>query len=62
MKARIAADRTLSLTLVEEDALHGLKGAPALAEIRRRVADASLYGPFATCAAKAKAREAEDAE
>ena len=55
MKARLAADRTLSLTLVQEDALHGLKGAAALAEIRRRVADASLYGPFATCTVTAKA-------
>jgi len=52
MKARVAADRTLSLSLVEEDALHGLKGTAALAEIRRRVADASLFGPFATCAPK----------
>jgi len=50
VKARVAADRTLSLSLVEEDALHGLKGTAALAEIRRRVGDASLFGPFATCA------------
>jgi hypothetical protein len=53
MKARLAADRTLSLALVEEDALHGLKGAAALAEIRRRAADASLFGPFASCTPKA---------
>ena len=53
MKARLAADRTLSLTLVQEDALHGLKGAPAIAEITKRVQDPTLYGPFATCAAKA---------
>jgi hypothetical protein len=55
MKARLAADRTLSLALVEEDALQGLNGAAALAAIRRRAADASLYGPFATCSATAAA-------
>ena len=58
MKARMAADRTLSLALVEEDALHGLKGAAALAEIKRRAADASLFGPFATCTPKAAASPA----
>jgi hypothetical protein len=53
MKARLAADRTLSLTLVQEDALHGLKGDAAIRDIRRRVQDVALYGPFATCAARA---------
>jgi hypothetical protein len=53
LRVRLGADRSLAMTLVQDDALHGLKGEAALRDIRRRVQDAGLFGPFATCTAKA---------
>ncbi len=53
LRARIGADRALSMAIVEADALKGQKGEAAIREIARRVADAALYGPFATCTAVA---------
>jgi len=39
------------MAVVQEDALKGKTGATATREIIRRVADPTLYGPFATCTA-----------
>lgn len=46
---KINADGSLKLYLVLDDALHDLKGRAAHREIRRRVADESLFGDFAVC-------------
>jgi hypothetical protein len=51
LRARPVAGGGLSIALVEEDALEGKTGATAIREITRRVADPTLYGPFATCTA-----------
>jgi hypothetical protein len=56
LRARIAADRALSMAIVEADALKGQQGEAAMREISRRVADPGLYGPFATCTAVAAPR------
>jgi hypothetical protein len=53
LRARVAADRALSMAIVEADALNGQKGEAAIRAIARRVADPTLYGPFATCTAVA---------
>jgi hypothetical protein len=51
LRARPTAGGGLSIAVVEEDALKGKTGATAIREIRRRVTDPALYGPFATCTA-----------
>jgi hypothetical protein len=53
LRVRLGADRSLAMTLVQEDALHGLKGQPAIRAIRSRVLDPAIFGPFASCTAKA---------
>jgi hypothetical protein len=50
LRVRGEAGGRVSMAVVDADALKGLKGEAALQAIRRRVADPSLYGPFATCA------------
>jgi hypothetical protein len=51
LRARPVAGGGLSIALVEGDALKGRTGRTAIQEITRRVADPTLYGPFATCTA-----------
>jgi hypothetical protein len=51
LRVRPTAAGGLSIALVEDDALKGRTGKSAIAEITRRAADPSLYGPFATCTA-----------
>jgi hypothetical protein len=51
LRVRPTAGGGLSMALVQEDALKAKKGAIALREIASRVADPTLYGPFATCTA-----------
>lgn len=53
LKVQAGADGGVSMAIVDDDAVKGLKGEAALQAIRRRVADRSLYGPFATCVRKA---------
>ncbi|MEO5822331.1 MAG: hypothetical protein ABIT71_17630 [Vicinamibacteraceae bacterium] len=50
VKARVAADGTLTMAIVEADAVKPHHGAAAITAITGRVADPSLYGPFASCA------------
>jgi len=40
---------SLQLSVVSDDALEGLQGRAALAEIRKRAAQDALYEPLATC-------------
>jgi hypothetical protein len=51
LRARPTAGGGLSIAVVQDDAVKGKSGATALREITRRVADPTLYGPFATCTA-----------
>ena len=51
LRARRVPGGGLSMAVVNEDALKGRTGQAAIAEITRRVADPTLYGPFATCTA-----------
>src|SRR4051794_21086926 len=51
LRARPIPGGGLSMAVVQEDALKGHTGKGAIAEITRRVADPTLYGPFATCTA-----------
>jgi len=51
LRARAIAGGGLSMAVVQEDALKGRTGQAAVAEITRRAADPTLYGPFATCTA-----------
>lgn len=51
LRVRPTAGGGLSMALVQEDAVKGKTGATALREITTRVADPTLYGPFATCTA-----------
>ena len=51
LRARPVAGGGLAMAVVQEDALKGKTGATATREIIRRVADPTLYGPFATCTA-----------
>jgi hypothetical protein len=51
LRARPTAGGGLSIAVVQEDALKGRTGANAIREITARVADPTLYGPFATCTA-----------
>jgi hypothetical protein len=51
LRARPVPGGGLSIALVQEDALKGRTGTAAIQEITRRVADPTLYGPFATCTA-----------
>ena len=53
LRVRGGADGRVEMAVVAEDALKGQKGEAALQAIRWRVADPSLYGPFATCSRKA---------
>ena len=49
LKLRIGGDGRLVVDMVDEDAMKGLKGKKALAEIKRRVADPTLFSRFADC-------------
>ena len=51
LRARRVPGGGLSMAVVNEDALKGRTGQAAIAEITRRVANPTLYGPFATCTA-----------
>ena len=53
LRVQAAAEGRVSMAIIEDDALKGLKSEAALQAIRRRVADPSLYGPFAPCVRKA---------
>lgn len=53
VKARLGPDRALTLAVVEANAVKPHQAAAAIRLITSRVADPALYGPFATCAAKA---------
>jgi hypothetical protein len=49
IRYRIETDGRLRVWIVDDDALGGLKGAPALSAIKKRVADDSLYHDLMTC-------------
>ena len=51
VRARPTAGGGLSMAVVQEDAVKGKMAATAIREITKRVADPTLYGPFATCTA-----------
>jgi hypothetical protein len=51
LRARPIAGGGLSIAVVQEDALKGRTGTNAIRDITTRVADPTLYGPFATCTA-----------
>jgi hypothetical protein len=51
LRARPSPGGGLSIAVVREEALKGKTGATAIREITTRVADPTLYGPFATCTA-----------
>jgi hypothetical protein len=50
LRARPTPGGGLSMAVVQEEAVKGT-GAAGIHEIMRRVADPTLYGPFATCTA-----------
>ncbi len=51
VRVRPTAGGGLSMAVVQEDAVKGKVAATAIREITKRVADPTLYGPFATCTA-----------
>jgi hypothetical protein len=51
LRARPTAGGGLSIGVVQDGALKRRTGPAAIREITRRVADPTLYGPFATCTA-----------
>ena len=56
LRARPTPGGGLSIAAVQEEALKGRKGTNAIREITTRVADPTLYGPFATCTATVRRR------